>query len=123
MGCHFLLQGIFSTRESNPVSALAGGFFTTSATWEAPTQTAKANSLGRNQGAGSSLQVGRERNYSRRENWGGSDLGRDGEKAWKAQQAEARTFWWHPLQARGSSRPEGRSRGVVTTQETGQGRV
>ena len=39
MGCHFLLQGIFLTQGSNPVSlkspALAGGFFTTSATWEA----------------------------------------------------------------------------------------
>ena len=37
--CHFLLQGIFSTQGSNPhfiiSSALAGGFFTTRATWEA----------------------------------------------------------------------------------------
>ena len=40
MGCHALLQGIFPTQGSNPkpasiISALAGGFFTTSATWEA----------------------------------------------------------------------------------------
>ena len=36
VGCHFLLQGIFPTQDSNPVSpALAGGFFTTSTTWEA----------------------------------------------------------------------------------------
>ena len=32
--CHTLLQGIFLTQGSNP--ALAGGFSTTSATWEAP---------------------------------------------------------------------------------------
>ena len=42
MGCHALLQGIFLTQESNllpPVSsALAGGFFTPSATWEAPSK-------------------------------------------------------------------------------------
>ena len=40
MGYHFLLQGIFQTQESNPASlaspALAGRFFTLSATWEAP---------------------------------------------------------------------------------------
>ena len=38
MGCHFLLQGIFLTQGSNPrlmSSALAGRFFTSSATWEA----------------------------------------------------------------------------------------
>ena len=38
MGCHSLLQGIFPTQELNPglmSSALAAGFFTTSATWEA----------------------------------------------------------------------------------------
>ena len=37
VGCHSLLQGIFPTQESNPhllSPALAGGFFTTSATWE-----------------------------------------------------------------------------------------
>ena len=35
-GCHALLQGIFLTQGSNLMSpALAGGFFTTSATWEA----------------------------------------------------------------------------------------
>ena len=37
MGCHFLLQGIFPTQGSNlhllRSPALAGGFFTTSATW------------------------------------------------------------------------------------------
>ena len=37
---HFLFQGIFLTQGSNPASlafsALADGFFTTSATWEAP---------------------------------------------------------------------------------------
>ena len=39
MGCHALLQGIFPIQGSNPLSlasaALAGVFFTTSATWEA----------------------------------------------------------------------------------------
>ena len=37
VGCHFLLQGIFPTRDQTRVSvppALAGGFFTTSATWK-----------------------------------------------------------------------------------------
>ena len=40
VGGHFPFQGIFLTQGLNPsslaVSALAGGFFTTSATWEAP---------------------------------------------------------------------------------------
>ena len=39
VGCHALLQGIFLTQGSNPSlmsPALAGGFFTTSTTWEAP---------------------------------------------------------------------------------------
>ena len=37
VGCHFLLQEIFPARGqmSHPSPALAGGFFTTSATWEA----------------------------------------------------------------------------------------
>ena len=38
VGCHVLLQGIFPTQGSNPClmsPALAGGFFTTSTTWEA----------------------------------------------------------------------------------------
>ena len=39
MGCHALLQGIFLNQRSNSLSlvahALAGKFFTTSATWEA----------------------------------------------------------------------------------------
>ena len=38
VGCHTLLQGIFQTQGLNPpltIPALAGGFFTTSATWEA----------------------------------------------------------------------------------------
>ena len=38
VGCHALLQGIFPTQRSNPCPvspALASGFFTTSATWEA----------------------------------------------------------------------------------------
>ena len=39
MGCRALLQGTFSNPEMEPASpaspALAGGFFTTSATWEA----------------------------------------------------------------------------------------
>ena len=39
VGCHALLQGIFLTQGSNPhlimSPALAGRFFTTSATWEA----------------------------------------------------------------------------------------
>ena len=38
VGCHTLLQGIFPTQELNPhlmSPALAGGFFTTSAAWEA----------------------------------------------------------------------------------------
>ena len=42
VGCHALLQGIFSTHGLNPYCpALAGGFFTTSATWEAPTCTSQ----------------------------------------------------------------------------------
>ena len=40
MGCRALLQEIFLTQGVKPTSltspALAGGFFTTSATWEAP---------------------------------------------------------------------------------------
>ena len=38
VGCHALLQGLFLTQGSNPFlpPALAGRFFTTSATWEAP---------------------------------------------------------------------------------------
>ena len=39
VGCHFLLQGIFPTQELNlPLISpeLAGGFFTTNATWETP---------------------------------------------------------------------------------------
>ena len=39
VGCHALLQGIFPTQELNPhlfmSAALASGFFTTSAIWEA----------------------------------------------------------------------------------------
>ena len=38
MGCHALLQGIFLTQGWNSYllsPALAGGFFTTPATWEA----------------------------------------------------------------------------------------
>ena len=39
VGCHFLFQGIFPTQGSNlcllPSSTLAGGFFSTRATWEA----------------------------------------------------------------------------------------
>ena len=37
VGCHFLLQGIFPSQGSNPLTspALAGGFFIFSATWEA----------------------------------------------------------------------------------------
>ena len=38
VGCHFLLQGIFSTQGSNAcllnTPILAGGFFTTTTTWE-----------------------------------------------------------------------------------------
>lgn len=33
--CHALLQGIFPTQGSNPCLLTAGGFFTSSATWEA----------------------------------------------------------------------------------------
>ena len=38
VGCRALLQGIFPEIELTSLmsSALAGGFFTTSATWEAP---------------------------------------------------------------------------------------
>ena len=47
VGCHALLQGIFLTQGLNPplfVSpALAGGFFTTRATWEAPLCSLKAS--------------------------------------------------------------------------------
>ena len=37
VGCHFLLQGIFPSQGSNPLTspALAGGFFIISAIWEA----------------------------------------------------------------------------------------
>ena len=35
VGCHFLLQGIFLTHGLNP-RLLAGRFFTSRATWEAP---------------------------------------------------------------------------------------
>ena len=35
VGCHALLQGIFPTQGSNPVSCIAWGFFTVSATREA----------------------------------------------------------------------------------------
>ena len=39
VGCHTLLQGIFLTQGTEPTSleppALAGGFFTTNAAWEA----------------------------------------------------------------------------------------
>ena len=41
VGCHALLQGIYLTQGSNPhlmSPAGAGGFFTTSATWEAQIQ-------------------------------------------------------------------------------------
>ena len=34
MGCHFLPKGLFPTRGLNASLPLAGGFFTTSATWE-----------------------------------------------------------------------------------------
>ena len=36
MGCHILLQGIFPTQGLKLSPPLAGGFFSTSATWEAP---------------------------------------------------------------------------------------
>ena len=42
LSCHALLQGIFLIQESNQVSCIAGGFFTTSASWEAFTQYAAA---------------------------------------------------------------------------------
>ena len=35
VGCRALLQGIFLTQGLNPCLLLAGGFFTTSTTWEA----------------------------------------------------------------------------------------
>ena len=41
MGCHAFLQGTFLIQGSNPrliSPALAGGFFTTSTTWEAPSE-------------------------------------------------------------------------------------
>ena len=41
-GCHTLLQGLFPTQGSNPCLftslGLAGGFFTTSATWKGKTE-------------------------------------------------------------------------------------
>ena len=50
MGGHALLQGIFPTQVSNPgllhLPELAGGFFTTSATWEAGTLQNKLGALG-----------------------------------------------------------------------------
>ena len=50
VGCHALLQGIFPKQGSNPQSlmsrSLAGGFFTTSATWEAHSTPHCISSLG-----------------------------------------------------------------------------
>ena len=47
VGCHALLQGVFPTQGLNPrlllSLALAGGFFTTSATWEVPNYHPKQN--------------------------------------------------------------------------------
>ena len=50
VGCHALLQGILLTQELNLhllclSPALAGGFFTTSITWEAPWGICKMQSL------------------------------------------------------------------------------
>ena len=45
MGCHALLQGVFLTQGLNPYlmsPALADGFFTTSATWEAHRESTAA---------------------------------------------------------------------------------
>ena len=45
-GCHALLQGIFPTQGLNPMSyALAGRFFTTSATWEISNCVIQANTV------------------------------------------------------------------------------
>ena len=50
MGCHSLLQGDLPDPGIEPASlispALAGGFFTTSATWEAPIKNTKIQSFG-----------------------------------------------------------------------------
>ena len=46
VGCHALLQGIFPIQGLNPAllsPALAGGFFTASATWEVRGEKKKAN--------------------------------------------------------------------------------
>ena len=56
MGCHALLQGIFLTQGSNlhllMTLALAGGFFTASATWEARNMsTTPLKSIFRGKGA------------------------------------------------------------------------
>ena len=49
MSCHFLLQGIFLTQESNPESlkslALAGRFFTSGASWKGTNTEAKRCNL------------------------------------------------------------------------------
>ena len=48
VGCHILLQGIFLTQALNPtlvLLALAAGFFTTSATWDAHTGESKITIL------------------------------------------------------------------------------
>ena len=47
MSCHLLLQGIFLTEELYLClkSALADGFFTTSATWKAPYISVDINDL------------------------------------------------------------------------------
>ena len=49
-GCHFLFQGIFQTQGLNLCffmsPELAGGSFTTSATWEAPPESGRARLRG-----------------------------------------------------------------------------
>ena len=51
MGCHFLLEGILLTQRIETTSltspALAGGVFTTSATWEAPPRLLGGNKHGK----------------------------------------------------------------------------
>ena len=54
VGCHFLLQGIFPAPGLNPRllcllnlrTCMAGRFFTTSATWDAPQESGEISRLG-----------------------------------------------------------------------------
>ena len=70
MSCHALLQEIFSTKGSNLIClmspALGGGFFTTSATWEALINVtlAQLRTLWKDWDGGSAETLGQSRDLS-----------------------------------------------------------